>query len=254
MLPNSHCGLVFSTFCPVAVAAEGSVPLGAPRTSATCVQTLLPSVGRDPSVDLYWIASVILQIIGLFPVQLNSLHCARHPMVHVDVTLVLMSSPLISSWSLRMLFPLLMTEVVTPSGKGCSYGMLVATEIRSRVQLFVDQGIDYLGLRLVVWFPWERMRHLDLGLVRWWGCPYLLGAVDWIAVICTHKKNERGGSFRSCLVSGPVYAFARGSGPGRTSLTRPKKDSSCIYIRLGSMSKQKGMTGSQAEWRYIPQL
>jgi hypothetical protein len=51
----------------------------------------------------------------------------------------------------------MMTEVVTPSGKGCSYGPPVATEIRSRVQLFVDSGIttrDYVLL-------WEWMRHLD---------------------------------------------------------------------------------------------
>jgi hypothetical protein len=47
---SSHFGLVFLTFCPVAVAAEGSVPLGTPRTSATCVQTLLESVGQDPSL------------------------------------------------------------------------------------------------------------------------------------------------------------------------------------------------------------
>lgn len=46
---SSHFGLVFLTFCPVAVAAEGSVPLGT-RTSATCVQTSLESVGQDPSL------------------------------------------------------------------------------------------------------------------------------------------------------------------------------------------------------------
>ena len=43
-----------------------------------------------------------------------------------------------------------MTEVVTPSGKGCSYGTSVSTEIRSRVQLFMDQGIDYVRLCLEV--------------------------------------------------------------------------------------------------------
>lgn len=46
--------------------------------------------------------------------------------------------------------PLMMTEVVTPLGKGCSYGSPVATEIRSRVQLFVDSGIDCMGLCLVL--------------------------------------------------------------------------------------------------------
>lgn len=35
----------------------------------------------------------------------------------------------------------------------------------------------------------------------------LLGAVDWIAAIFTHKENERGHSFRSNLASGPVYAL-----------------------------------------------
>jgi len=44
----------------------------------------------------------------------------------------------------------MMTEVVTPLAKGCSYGSPVATEIRSRVQLFVDSGIDCMGLCLVL--------------------------------------------------------------------------------------------------------
>jgi hypothetical protein len=43
-----------------------------------------------------------------------------------------------------------MTEVVTPSGKGWSFGPPVATEIRSRVQLFCGSEIDYMRLFLVV--------------------------------------------------------------------------------------------------------
>ena len=46
--------------------------------------------------------------------------------------------------------PLLITEVVTPSGKGYPHGMPVATGIRSRVQLFVDHGTDYGGLCVAV--------------------------------------------------------------------------------------------------------
>jgi hypothetical protein len=57
-------------------------------------------------------------------------------MIHVDEAPVLVSSPLIFQADLFVCSPLLMTEVVTPSGKGCSYGPPVATEIRSRVQLF----------------------------------------------------------------------------------------------------------------------
>jgi hypothetical protein len=82
----------------------------------------------------------------------------------------------------------------------------------------------------------------------------MLGVVNWIAAICTYKKNERDGSFRSYLASGPVYAFARGSGPSGTFLIRPKKDSSCICNRPSSLSKQREMTGSQVEWRHSPQL
>jgi hypothetical protein len=43
----------FLDLLSAAVAAEGSVPLGIPRASATCVQTSLPSVSQDPQLDFY---------------------------------------------------------------------------------------------------------------------------------------------------------------------------------------------------------
>ena len=70
---NSHFGWIFLTSCPVAVAAEGSVPLGTPRMSATCLQTSLPTVSQDPGLIFIEVLPVILLIIGLFPVQLHSL-------------------------------------------------------------------------------------------------------------------------------------------------------------------------------------
>ena len=54
------------------------------------------------------------------PIRLPGL--CRYPMNHVVMTPVLIWSRHISNWSLCMLVPPLMTEVVTPLGKRCSYG------------------------------------------------------------------------------------------------------------------------------------
>jgi hypothetical protein len=46
------------------MAAEGSVPLGTSRMSASFVHTPLPSVGKDPKLDLYCSTLVLLLFTG----------------------------------------------------------------------------------------------------------------------------------------------------------------------------------------------
>lgn len=88
-----------------------------------------------------------------------------------------------------MLFSLLMTEVVTPSGKGCSCGSPVATEIRSRVQLFCGSENRLYEVTSCCAIPLGMDEtpghgpHVDEGSV-------LLSAVDWIAVSARTRRNK----------------------------------------------------------------
>jgi len=95
------------------------------------------------------------------------------------------------------------------------------------------------------WDAWIRSAH-------WWG-RYLLGAVNWISVNA-RTRRMKGATHLGHARRADQCTLCEGSRPSRISLIRPKDDSSCIYIRPGSLSRQEGTKGSQVEWRCIPQL
>ena len=128
-------------------------------------------------------------------------------MIHVDVAHVLVSSPHILSWSLFMSFSLVDDWSCDSFGKRVFLRATCCNRDSFSISVVMwIRGLTIRGYALLCdslgngWRLLNKVCMLMRGSV-FTGCSYL----DFSQ--CTHKKNERGHSFRSCSASGPVYAL-----------------------------------------------